>query len=97
LVSSVGFVVSQVRNELKVTIDADTFYGFRHALETLSQMITFDLEEQCLRMPNKVQVRAELARIPNKEYICIYLFIYVYICTRYTYYALGIHIIHIMH
>ena len=46
----------KVRNEIRVTIDADTFYGFRHGLETLSQLITFDPDENCLRIPGKVQI-----------------------------------------
>ena len=46
----------KVRNEIRVTIDADTFYGFRHGLETLSQLITFDPDENCLRISGKVQI-----------------------------------------
>jgi hexosaminidase len=46
----------KVRNEIRVTIDADTFYGYRHGLETLSQLITFDPDEQSLKIPNKVLI-----------------------------------------
>lgn len=46
----------KVRDEIRVTIDADSFFGFRHGLETLSQLITFDPVEKCLRIPLKAHI-----------------------------------------
>ena len=46
-----SFSSEKVRNEVKVLIEADNFYGFRHGLETLSQLITYDPTEKCLRIP----------------------------------------------
>jgi len=49
-----SFSSEKVRNEIKVLIESDNFYGFRHGLETLSQLITFDPTEKCLRIPGKI-------------------------------------------
>ncbi len=39
------------RDEVLVFVKAKTFYGARHALETLAQMITYDPIENCYRVP----------------------------------------------
>jgi hypothetical protein len=48
-----SFSSEKARNEIKVLIESDNFYGFRHGLETLSQLITYDPTEKCLRIPGK--------------------------------------------
>lgn len=45
------------RDEIVIHILAASFYGARHALETLSQLITFDPFEACHRIPAKVQIQ----------------------------------------
>ena len=62
---SVKSVTSEkVRNEIRVLIEAKTFYGFRHALETLSQLITYDPTEKCLRIPGERKVNYRGNQIP---------------------------------
>ena len=62
---SVKSVTSEkVRNEIRVLIEAKTFYGFRHALETLSQLITYDPMEKCLRIPGERKVNYRVNQIP---------------------------------
>ena len=62
---SVKSVTSEkVRNEIRVLIEAKTFYGFRHALETLSQLITDDPTEKCLRIPGERKVNYRGNQIP---------------------------------
>ena len=45
------------RDEVIVHIVAKTFYGARHALESLSQLITFDPKESCHRIPSLVKLK----------------------------------------
>ena len=53
LLSLKSVTSEKVRNEIRVLIEAKTFYGFRHALETLSQLITYDPTGKCLRIPGE--------------------------------------------
>lgn len=47
------------RDELIVQLKAKTFFGIRHSLETLSQLVTFDPTENCLRISGKVKIKDE--------------------------------------
>jgi len=44
------------RDEIIVHVSANSYYGARHGLETLSQLITFDAIENCHRIPAKVLI-----------------------------------------
>ena len=48
---------SAPRDEVIVHVIANTFYGARHALESLSQLITFDPIESCHRIPSSVKLK----------------------------------------
>ena len=48
---------SAPRNEVTVHVIGNTFYGARHALESLAQLITFDPKESCHRIPSSVKVK----------------------------------------
>lgn len=41
---------------LEATITADTFFGARHGLETLSQLIVFDDVRNRIEIPNQVSI-----------------------------------------
>lgn len=43
------------RDQVEVDIVSKTFFGARHGLETLSQLITYDTKEKSLRLPSKVE------------------------------------------
>ena len=45
------------RDEVIIHIIAQTFYGARHALESLSQLITFDPIENCYKISAKVKLQ----------------------------------------
>lgn len=58
-------------NELLARISAVTYYGARHGLETLSQLIAFD------EFTNQLKVRIDLDRkwlVINNNVLCIYRF-----------------------
>lgn len=44
------------RDEILIVIKAHSFYGARHALETLSQLITYDPQEHCHRIPTHASI-----------------------------------------
>jgi hexosaminidase len=43
-------------NGASIRIKAGTVFGARHALETLSQLITFDEERKVFQMPQEIQI-----------------------------------------
>ena len=45
------------RDEVMILISAESFYGARHALETLSQLITYDPQENCHKIPKQVNIQ----------------------------------------
>lgn len=44
------------KNNVEVKIDAHSFFGARHGLNTLQQLIWYDDEEKSLKVINKAQV-----------------------------------------
>ncbi|XP_071546083.1 LOW QUALITY PROTEIN: chitooligosaccharidolytic beta-N-acetylglucosaminidase-like [Panulirus ornatus] len=56
---SYNLVVQTVEDKTTVTILATTYYGARHALETLSQVVSFDENNDSLQMVRDVKIQDE--------------------------------------
>jgi hypothetical protein len=52
------------RDQVEVDIVSKTYFGARHALETLSQVITYDIKGKTFRLPSKV------TKLKYLTYIC---------------------------
>lgn len=53
---SYKLVVNWVSSRVDVTITAETYYGARHGLETLSQLIQYDDNRDVLVMPRHIEI-----------------------------------------
>ena len=45
--------------EVEVTVTADTFFGLRHGLETLSQLVSWNQDRQCLQVTIEREIERE--------------------------------------
>lgn len=63
---SYSLKISLNGNEILAQITAQSFFGSRHALETLSQLMVFDDIDQSLIMPNDVTIANDRPRFPYR-------------------------------